>query len=89
VSRNEKRIREVAAELGIYVESLRWEPIGMDFEMCGRSGGWILNGFESIGLSTEEAIKYLRKWPSHFESIAEHEDEWIEEESEHDAAKEK
>ncbi len=78
MSRNEKRIRDVCAKLGIYVGSLRWEPIGMAMEMCGREGGWILNDFDPIGLSTEEAIDYLTESPSHFESIAEHAEDLLE-----------
>lgn len=62
MSRNEKRIRDKCTELGIEVESLRWEPIGMAMEMCGHSGGWILNDFDPVGLSTEEALANL---PAH------------------------
>lgn len=59
MSRNEKLIRAKCAELGIEVESLRWEPIGPAVEMCGYSGGWILNEFDPIGLSTKEALEHL------------------------------
>jgi len=70
MSRNEKKIRDVCAELGIYVETLRWDQTGY-------SGGWILNESVPIGLSTEEAIAYLRESPSHFENVAEREAEEI------------
>lgn len=59
MSRNEKRIRDALAAKGIKVKSLTWTPIGQMMEMCGREGGWILNDFNPIGLSTNAAIKLI------------------------------
>lgn len=59
MSRNEKRIRNALAAKGIKVKSLKWTPVGQMMEMCGREGGWILNDFNPIGLSTEAAIKLI------------------------------
>lgn len=63
MSKNNLLIRETCQSLGITVDSLKWKPIGKAMEMCGREGGWILNDFYPIGLSTEEAIKHLRECP--------------------------
>jgi hypothetical protein len=65
MSRNEKRIRDVCKELGVTVISLIWEPVTSGFEMCGPNGGWLLNNFDSIGYSTDEAIAWLRESASY------------------------
>lgn len=39
-SRARKKIRRAFAELGLGIESIEWEPIGMCIEMQGREGGW-------------------------------------------------
>lgn len=75
MSRNEKYLREICAKHKIYVESLKWTPVGKCMEMCGREGGWILNDFTPIGLSTEEAAKYLDEHPDHFEKIEPYEED--------------
>jgi hypothetical protein len=62
MSRNEQRIRDACSKLGIEVESLEWEPVTRGCEMEGYGGGWLLNGFHPIGLSTEEAIENLREF---------------------------
>lgn len=69
MSRNEKFLRELCIKNKIYVESLHWEPIHRGAEMQGLGGGWILNDFTPIALSTEEAAKYLSEHPDHFEKI--------------------
>ncbi len=38
----EKKIRAAAAEAGIILGEVRWEPIGQAMEMCGPSGGWTI-----------------------------------------------
>lgn len=63
MSKNTERIRRVADELGLNIESLEWQPIGKDFEMIGRSGGWIVNG-EAKAHSTDELIQLMREHPS-------------------------
>jgi hypothetical protein len=66
MSRNEKKIRKLANELGIEITSIKWEPWGKAMEMCGPSGGWVVNG-EFVGLSIEELLEDMRyniKWPN-------------------------
>ncbi len=69
MSRNEKFLREVCSKYNILVESLKWIPVGKCMEMQGREGGWILNDFTPIGLSTKEAADYLNECPDHFEKV--------------------
>lgn len=75
MSRNEKFLRELCVKNKIYVESLHWEPVHRGAEMQGYGGGWILNDFTPIGLSTKEAADYLDKHPEHFEKIEPYEPE--------------
>jgi hypothetical protein len=57
--RKETLIRMFANQVGFAIESIRWQPLGKDHEMMGRSGGWIVNG-ESIGHNAKEAIDFIR-----------------------------
>jgi hypothetical protein len=65
VSRNERRIRDSLAAIGHEPESVRWEPIGLCYEMQGRSGGWMVND-EPIGLNIDAALatiaEFGRRW---------------------------
>lgn len=61
MSRNEKRIRDACKEAKIKVKSLVWEPITRGCEMEGPYGGWLLNEFDPIGYSTDEAIERVRE----------------------------
>jgi len=61
MSRNEQKIRRVCEELKIKVKTLFWENVTRGCEMEGYHGGWILNDFYSLGLSTEDAIRNLRE----------------------------
>lgn len=60
-SKNDQRIRSVCDELGIKVNSLVWENVTRGCEMEGYYGGWLLNDFYPIGLSTDAAIATLRE----------------------------
>ena len=62
MSRNEKKIRKLAADLGIRIKSIVWEPWGQSFEMQGIAGGWIINE-DPIGLNIEEALGFMRQFP--------------------------
>ena len=63
MSRNEKRIREALRIVGYKrwekVEIV-WEPISRGCEMEGPYGGWILDGFDPIGYSTDEAVEAIK-----------------------------
>lgn len=64
MSRREEQIRAVAAECGIEVAELTWEPIGMAMEMCGPSGGWRLvdaEGDDYMAYNSEDLIARLRE----------------------------
>jgi hypothetical protein len=60
MSRNEKKIRKLAQELGIEIESIKWEPWGKAMEMCGPSGGWIVNEGEYVALSIGELLDAMK-----------------------------
>ena len=60
MSRREKLIRKVAAEAGITIISVRYEPIGPAMEMCGHSGGWIVNEGEFVGYSVVDVVQDIR-----------------------------
>lgn len=60
MSRNEKKIRKLAKELGIEIESIKWKPWGLAMEMCGPSGGWIVNEGEFVALTIEELLDAMR-----------------------------
>lgn len=66
MSRNEKRIRDAIAAVGGTCKSVTWEPVGRGAEMCGPSGGWLVDGFEPIGYSTEQALAYIAEFPHRF-----------------------
>ncbi len=59
MTRNEKKIRVVAAEVGIKIESVAWEPLGTAMEMCGPSGGWIVIEKEPV---PPEPLSYVGEW---------------------------
>ncbi len=62
MSRNTDRIRKAAADIGVKIDSIVWQPIGPNFEMMGCSGGWIVNG-EAIALNVADAIDFIQKYP--------------------------
>ena len=69
MSRNEAKIRSACDKHGVVVDSLKWEPVGGAVEMCGLSGGWILNEFLPIGLSTADAIGYVERFHASMEKL--------------------
>lgn len=42
MSVRERRIRNLAAKLGIKLSSVVWTPVGPSMEMCGPTGGWLV-----------------------------------------------
>ena len=65
LSRQRKRIHKAAAELGIEIERLTWEPIGKAGEKVGPSGGWRLEDAEErsfYGYNVDELISEMNTW---------------------------
>lgn len=63
MSRREKLIRMALAEVGYKAKKVHWEPLGRDFEMCGRSGGWFVDD-EPVGHSVAAVLRFIRECPS-------------------------
>ena len=66
MTKSQNKIAKALMEIGCYAKSIEWEPIGISFEMQGRSGGWLING-ESIGLNIDQALNFIREHPGYFQ----------------------
>lgn len=43
MSRNKDRIIKTLAKYNLEADEIDWQPLGISFEMCGRSGGWLVH----------------------------------------------
>lgn len=63
-----RRLFDRLVELGHREFSLHWEPIGPALEMCGHSGGYILESKQTdisvipLGITVDEAIASAELW---------------------------
>lgn len=61
MSSSERRIRAAAKQLGFEIEDIHWEPISIALEMCGHSGGWVINGGQILGYNWIEVVREMKR----------------------------
>lgn len=61
-SRQRKQIERFCEMLGLEIDVLEWEPIGVCGEMCGPSGGWAINtkcGIRAYGMNADDLCREI------------------------------
>lgn len=65
MSRNKDRIIKTLKKYGLETEEINWQPLGVDFEMVGREGGWLVrltNGKIYMGQNIDFLINEIETW---------------------------
>jgi hypothetical protein len=65
MSRSKKKILDALKTIGHEPRDVHWEPVGVCFEMQGRSGGWFVDD-EPVGLNADQAVATIKEFPHWF-----------------------